>query len=156
MYQFSIHCIGSLKEAYWRDAEAEYFKRLAPYAKFSVKEYSETRFDDPRDKQRVVAEEGERLSKGLSQDAFTIALDVKGAALNSEQFATLLQEHGEVGRPIQFVIGGPLGIDNAVLDSADRTISLSPLTVTHQLARIVLAEQLYRAMTIVHGKPYHY
>ncbi|MDO8490326.1 MAG: 23S rRNA (pseudouridine(1915)-N(3))-methyltransferase RlmH [bacterium] len=156
MYRFSCSTVGSLKEAYWRDACDEYLRRLKPYARFSITEVGETRFSKATDRERVVQTEGERLLKIAPHGAYVIALAPDGIQHSSEQFAKLLKREGEGGRVISFVIGGPLGLSEDVLKSAHAIVSLSSLTFTHQLARVVLLEQVYRAMTIVHDKTYHY
>lgn len=155
MLSFTIIAVGSLKSL-WREADSEYRKRLRPYAKVNMIEVPEVPFRDPRDSLRVQKHEAEHISKRIPQDAFTIALDLRGKNLTSEQFARVINDQAEGGRQIAFLIGGPLGLAGDLRDSCNLTLSLGSLTLTHQLARIVLFEQLYRAMTILHGKQYHY
>ena len=156
MYRITILTIGTLKESYWREAMVEYVKRLTPYARLEIKELSETPFRSASDKARVIADEGERIMAQISADAAVILCDVAGRSVSSEEFAPALKVKGESGAHLVFVLGGPLGVSEALQQRAQLRLSLSLLTFTHQLARIVLAEQLYRAMTIIHGKAYHY
>ncbi len=156
MYQLQLLCIGTLKEKYWREACAEYEKRLKPMARVRVQEIPEEPFAGVADRARIVAKEGEKILKAIPKDAYVIMLSPEAKQKTSEHFAQVLREEGERGRQLVFLIGGPLGFSQDVRDRADTILSLSSLTFTHQLARIVLIEQLYRAMTIVHGKQYHY
>ncbi|MBI2644566.1 23S rRNA (pseudouridine(1915)-N(3))-methyltransferase RlmH [Candidatus Uhrbacteria bacterium] len=156
MYHIKIICIGKLKEQYWRDAEKEYVKRLGAYAKFSVHEIPEEPFRSSAERIQVLAKEGGKMIKIIPKDAYCIALEIKGKSFSSESFAELIQGHGECGGMIVFCIGGALGLSDEVLERANTRCSFSALTFPHQLVRIVVLEQVYRAMTIVHGKQYHY
>lgn len=156
MYRISVIAVGALKEAYWRDACDEYSERLKPYARLSVTEVGETRFSKSTDRARVVRTEGERLLRVVPRGAHVIALVPSGKSYSSEQFADVLKREGESGHMICFLIGGPLGLSDDVLRFAQQKLTLSSLTFTHQLARVVLFEQVYRAMTIIHSKTYHY
>lgn len=138
MYKISIIAVGPLKEAFWKDAIAEYEKRLTPFAKVRV----------------VDVEEVEE--RHLPKDAFVIALDLTGKQYSSEKFAEFLQREGEVGRELVFLIGGPHGLSRELVEKAHVKVSLSELTFTHGEARAILFEQLYRAMAILAGKTYHY
>lgn len=155
MYSITIITVGTLKKL-WQDADAEYRKRLRPYAKMNVIEMPEVPFRDSRDAPRVQKHEAEHITRRLPAGAYKIALDMRGKNLTSEQFARALNDQSEGGRQIAFLIGGPLGLSGDLRDSCNLTLSLGSLTLTHQLARIVLLEQLYRAMTIIHQKTYHY
>lgn len=156
MYQIKIIVIGKLKEDYWRDAEKEYLKRLGAYAKIFIHEIPEESFRSPSERTHVLAKEGEKMIKLISKDAYCIALEIKGKSFSSESFAELIKNNGERGGMIVFCIGGALGLSDEVLNRANMRCSFSALTFPHQLVRIVLLEQVYRAMTIVHGKQYHY
>ncbi len=156
MYIIKVIVIGKLKEAYWRDAEKEYVKRLGAYVKFSVHEIQEEPFRSSAERTQILAKEGSKILKLIPDGAYCIALDIKGKSFSSESFAGLIQDTGERGGIIVFCIGGPLGLSEEVLNRANMRCSFSALTFPHQLVRIVLLEQIYRAMTIVHGKQYHY
>ena len=155
MYKLSIIAVGSLKEAFWKDAISEYQKRLAPYAKISVVEVAETPYKSASEAITVMRAEAENIKKRLPSGAFTIALVKEGKALTSEGFAELLKREGEGGHEITFLIGGPLGLDDVLAKSCHARLSLSSLTFTHGQARANLFEQIYRAMTILSGKSYH-
>lgn len=156
MYTVSIITVGSLKEQYWKDAEHEYIKRFTPYANIDVCSMKEYAFRAVSEKETVLIHEGELILKKIPKDAYCILLDRTGVEVSSESFAECLKHEGERGRRIVCIIGGPLGISEAVRKRAHKVFSFSHLTLPHQLARIVLIEQIYRAMTIIHGKQYHY
>jgi len=156
MYQISIITVGSLKESYWREAEKEYLKRLTPYAKVAIHELKEEAFKNANDKNRVLIAEAERIVKKIPKDATIILLDIEGTTKTSEAFAHMLHSEGGRGEHIVCIIGGPLGIHESIKSKARYSLSLSRLTFTHQIARILLLEQLYRALTILAEKSYHY
>ncbi|MBI4242540.1 MAG: 23S rRNA (pseudouridine(1915)-N(3))-methyltransferase RlmH [Planctomycetes bacterium] len=156
MFRITIVAVGSLKESYWRDAAQEYLKRLKPYAKFTIKELKEEAFKDEKDKKRVFAQEAVRIIASLPIDATYILLDLDAKQISSEEFAKNIQAMGERGSHLCFIIGGPLGVSDEVRQKADFLMTLSQLTFTHQIARILLLEQLYRAVTIIQRKTYHY
>ena len=156
MYRFTCITVGTLKESYWRDACDEYLLRLKAYARLSLTEVGETRFSKVTDRARVMKSEGERILHIIPTGAYVVALTPDGISHSSEKFAEHIRREGEGGRTICFIIGGPLGLGDEVLRASHILLSLSSLTFTHQLARVVLFEQLYRAMTIVHNKTYHY
>ena len=156
-----IICIGNLKEPYLRDAEKEYLKRLAPYCKVSVTELREERL--PRDaseadEENVRKKEGETLigAAGKKVSAYIFALDMRGAGQTSEKFAENIQGIADRGKStLVFFIGGSLGLSKTVRERADAVLSLSGMTFPHQLTRVILLEQLYRAQKIQRGEPYH-
>ncbi len=157
----SIHIIvvGSHKESYFKEAEAEYLKRLTPYAKIKITQIPEHSFraDEPREKSQEV--EAEKIMKYLLGDAgntYIIVLDEKGKLKDSVALSKHLQEIGQNGTPLTIIIGGPRGLSPSLVKKANLVLSLSPLTFPHQLVRVILAEQLYRAGTIAAGKTYHY
>lgn len=156
MYLFTLLTVGKLRQTFWRDAQSEYLKRLKTYARCSVREVGETRFRDSTDRQRVIQEEGRALISKIPSQGSVCALSPEGTSMTSERFADFIERTGDSGNPITFVIGGPLGLSDEITSKADMILSLSALTFTHELARIVLLEQLYRAMAILHGKKYHY
>ena len=144
-----IVCIGKLKEKYWQDAAAEYIKRLSRFCKLSVTELPESRSDSSEEESKEILS---RLPKG----AFIIALDVKGTRFSSEAFAKKISDLALEGRSdICFVIGGSNGFDDSVRDAADLRLSFSDFTFPHQLMRVVLLEQIYRAFKIINNEKYH-
>src|SRR5688572_16029741 len=156
MYRLTVIAVGSLKESYWKDAISEYAKRLSASAKVRVVEVAETPFKSQGEAPAVMRAEAETLKKKIPDGAYVIALDKGGKKPSSEEFAAWIAREGEGGREIVFVIGGPLGLDPAFARECHASLSLSSLTFTHGEARAILFEQLYRAMTILGGKTYHY
>lgn len=156
MFRITVVAVGSLKESYWRDAVQEYVKRLKPYAKLTIKELKEEAFKDENDKKRVLAMEGAKILATIPHDTACILLDTDGKQMTSEELASSIREMGERGNHLCFIIGGPLGISDEVRKKARLSLSFSRLTFTHQIARILLLEQLYRAVTIIRRKTYHY
>lgn len=156
MLNIKIIVVGKFKEKYWSEAEAEYKKRLTPYAKISLVELPDLAFKNEADRLRVRKAEADKIKNAIPENAFVIALTEDGKKYNSIKFASWLDKLNQSGQQIVFVIGGPLGLDRDFLKNVNATLSLSDLTVPHQLARVVLFEQLYRTVTINSGKQYHY
>lgn len=155
MLHITILAVGKIKEEYFKEACGEYVKRLSPYARVSVEEIPYEPFRHDGEKNKVKQKEGERIKKFLEKrDEYEIfLLDEHGEEYTSEQFADTI---GKISKPIVFVIGGSLGMSEEVLSLPHKKIALSSLTFPHELVRVVLFEQLYRAVTIIHGKTYHY
>lgn len=154
MIRITLVAVGRLKEAHWRDAAGEYLKRLRPYATVDVVEVPDR--DVTRDEARALAEEAADVMRVLPQGAHVIALDIGGRRPSSEEFADDLSAHMVEGRShLAFVLGGAAGLAPEVLSLANARLSLGPMTLPHQLARVVLLEQIYRAFRIVRGEPYH-
>lgn len=157
MFRFTIIAVDSLREPFWREAFVEYAKRLVPYAKLSVVEVAAEKFSANDDPAAVRAREAERLRKALAAaKAETVAiLSEHGRTFTSPAFAGWLKSQ-EAHGSIAFVIGGALGLDDTLHNEADLQLSLSPMTFLHEMARVVLIEQLYRGCAINAGKRYHY
>jgi 23S rRNA (pseudouridine1915-N3)-methyltransferase len=151
-----IYAVGKLTESYWRQACAEYLKRLGHYAKVTVVEVpdvSEQLFADRGD---VLQQEAAGLRNRLKRCQRYIALDVSGELVSSEQLATLLQEQIASGLgSLGFVIGGSCGLEPQLLQDSCHRLSFGRITLPHNLARVVLLEQLYRAFKIIRREPYH-
>lgn len=156
MYKLTILAVGALKEPFWKAAIAEYEKRLSAYAKTRVIEVAETPFGSPTEAPTVLRSEAVKLQGRIPEGAFTVALVKEGRALTTEKFAETVAREGQGGREIVFLIGGPLGLSSELATACHMKLSLSSLTFTHGEARAVLFEQLYRAMTVLAGKTYHY
>lgn len=156
MFKFTIICVGKLKEKHWQAAQDEFLLRLKPHAKVDVLEVKAEAFGATRTPEQAMRTEAERLLGRLPADAVIIALERAGAECSSPSFSEFLKETGGTGSHLVFVIGGASGLDARVLASARKKISLSKMTLTHEMARIFLLEQVYRAMTILAGKTYHY
>ena len=147
-------CGGRLKERHWREAADEYLKRLAPYARLEVTEVADR--DVTADEPRALAAEAADVLRALPAGATVVALEIGGRVRSSEEFAAWLEDLGVRGRShVVFVVGGAAGLGADVLARADERMSLGPMTLPHQLARVVLLEQVYRAFRIVRGEPYH-
>jgi len=159
MLNLRIVAVGKIKERFLQQGIAEYSKRLGPYCRLEIVELKEEPFKEPlSDKERlqVVAREGERILGQLGNRSFVFALDPRGRALSSEELAEHISKLALDGTSqVEFVIGGPLGLSSAVRERADFVLSFSKFTFPHQLMRLILAEQLYRAMTIIRGEQYH-
>lgn len=155
MWNITIVAIGKVKEAYFRDAVEEYAKRLGPYVKLSFQELKPEPFHGEGDKLKAKKAEGERLSAFLERrpESYVIILDERGKRYSSSAFARHLEK---ISQPIIFVIGGSLGIDERIIEQYKNSISLSDMTFPHEMARMVLVEQIYRAITILKEKEYHH
>jgi 23S rRNA (pseudouridine1915-N3)-methyltransferase len=153
--RITIIAVGRLKESFWRDAAAEYLKRLPPYADVRVIEVPD-RDPGKGGDARALAEEGEAVLRAIPEGAHVIALEVGSRSLSSERFAERLSGLALDGRShVAFLIGGSLGLADGVLARADERVSFGDMTLPHNLARIVLLEQVYRAFRIIRGEPYH-
>ena len=145
----SIVCIGKLKERFWQDAADEYIKRLGRFGKLELIQLPESKSDD-------IDEESESLISHIPKGSYVIALDVKGKSFTSEGFAKKIADLGLIGTShISFVIGGSNGYNNEVREKADLLLSFSEFTFPHQLMRVILLEQVYRAFKINAGEKYH-
>ena len=155
-----IVAVGKLKEKYLREGVAEYEKRLAPFASVELLETREEYMaENPSEAQRqeTLAKEGERLLRLVPERSFLIVLDVKGKLLSSEALAKELAARALQGQSdLTFLIGGAFGLSPAVRDRADLRISFSPMTFTHQMVRLLLYEQIYRAFKINRGVNYNW
>ena len=155
-----IVAVGKLKEKYLREGVAEYEKRLAPFASVELRETREEYMaENPSEAQRqqTLAKEGERLLRLVPEKSYLIVLDVKGKLLSSEALAKELASRALQGQSdLTFLIGGAFGLSPAVRDRADLRISFSPMTFTHQMVRLLLYEQIYRAFKINRGEKYHW
>jgi 23S rRNA (pseudouridine1915-N3)-methyltransferase len=145
--------VGKTRDAHLRALVAEYLKRLGRFARCEVTELRECTADDPR---ACLDEEGKRIVGALASDALAVLLDVSGAVRwSSEELAAQVEGwQGRSVREVAFVVGGHLGVSEEVRRRAQVRWSLSRLTLTHEMARVVLVEQLYRAYTITRGLPY--
>lgn len=154
-----IVAVGKLKEKYLVDGIQEYLKRLAPYAKVQIAEVADEKAPDtmsPAEEEQVRVREGERILAQLRPDAHVIALAIGGTMWTSEELSDQLARLATYGRPnVAFVIGGSHGLSEAVLKRSDAKLSFGRMTLPHQLMRLVLVEQVYRAFKIQRGEPYH-
>ena len=155
----SIVTVGKLKEKYLKQGIAEYTKRLGPFAKVEVMEVADEKAPENLSETEMVQvkkAEGNRILSKISPDAHVIALAINGKMKTSEQLAHDLDQLATYGKSkVAFVIGGSLGLSEDVLKRANDTLSFSKMTFPHQLMRLVLVEQIYRAFKINRGEPYH-
>lgn len=160
MMKITVLCIGKLKASFLKDGVQEYLKRLTSYASVSILELNEERVGDkPNDADRrlAVEAEGERLLKRIKSEQFVFLLDVHGSIMSSEQLSEKLEELGVAGRSdIVFVIGGAFGVAQSLRERADVKLSFGKMTYTHQMIRMLLTEQIYRAFKIMKNEPYHW
>jgi len=155
----SIVAIGKLKEKYLKQGIDEYIKRLSAYAKVDIIELPDEKAPEnlsDQDMKIVKDKEGERILSKISPDAHVIALAIEGKMKSSEELADNMDRLATYGKSkVTFVIGGSLGLSDAVLRRADEKLSFSRMTFPHQLMRLILLEQVYRAFRINRGEPYH-
>ena len=158
--RFYIVCIGKLKDAYLRDGVAEFVKRMRPYGGITITELNESKIGDKpsdADRKQVVDEEGERLLKAVPKNAYTVLLDVYGKTMSSEDLAkTVAKLEVDGVSDMAFIIGGAFGVSEALRQSVNYKLSFSPMTFTHQMVRLLLVEQIYRASKINRNEPYHW
>ena len=159
MLNMRIVCVGKLREQFYIDAFNEYSKRLSAYCKFECVELNETKLgSSPSDKEIAAAldKEAVDIERALGKDAYVIAMCVEGKQLKSEDFAQKINSLAVSGRGrICFVIGGSFGISQRIKQRADMRLSMSEMAFPHHLARVMLAEQIYRAFKIMKGSKYH-
>lgn len=144
MQKVNIVCVGKLKESYWRDAITEYSKRLSRFCKVTIKELPEC---------KTLQEESVAISRAVT--GFKIALCVEGKKLSSENLAEVVKTQVDRGSEITFIIGSSTGLDEQIKSNADLKLSFSDMTFPHQLMRVILLEQIYRAFMINAGSEYH-
>lgn len=157
--RFTCIAVGKIKEKFYRDAVEEYRKRLSRYCKLEILELPDEKTLEgagAAEEAAVREREGGRILKAIREDAYVIALAIEGKSLDSVELSQKLDNLGISGRShIVFVIGGSLGLSQAVMERADEAISFSRMTFPHQLMRVILLEQVYRSFRIMKGEPYH-
>jgi 23S rRNA (pseudouridine1915-N3)-methyltransferase len=148
-----ILCVGKIKEKFFTEGICEYQKRIDAYTKFSIVEVKEV---NTLDINKNITEEGKNLLSKISEDEFVITLEIKGKMIDSVELARLIEEKMTYGfSKITFVIGGSNGLSSDVIKRSNYHLSFSEFTFPHQLMRLVLIEQIYRALTIINNKEYH-
>ena len=156
---FTILCVGQIKEKYFRDAIAEYQKRLSRYCKLQMIEVADEKTKEnasEAENDLIRKKEGERLLKHIKDSDYCITLEIDGKMLTSEGLSKEIDRLGLAGKSsLVFVIGGSIGLDTAVLKRSDYALSFSKMTFPHQLMRVILLEQIYRSYRIMRGEPYH-
>lgn len=154
----ALICMGRLKEKYWRDAAAEYEKRLSRFGKWETIELPdlpEPSNSSPAIEEQIKKKEGDAILAKIRDGDVVVCLCIDGKQMDSVQLSRKLTELIDTGRRVVFVIGGSLGLSDEVVRRAQVKLSFSPMTFPHQLARIMLLEQTYRAMKIAAGERYH-
>ncbi|MEZ4180314.1 MAG: 23S rRNA (pseudouridine(1915)-N(3))-methyltransferase RlmH [Candidatus Doudnabacteria bacterium] len=155
MYKISIICLGKLKESGYKQLEAEFSKRLSPFAKFQIIELAEEPYFENTDLDKVRFKEAQKIKKQIKSDSVVVMLEEAGLSKDSLEFASFIERIGSIQKEIVFILGSGIGLDPSVKEFSNYTLSLSPMTFPHNMARVVLVEQIYRAMTILSGKDYH-
>ncbi len=154
-----ILCVGKIKEKFYCDAISEYSKRLSKYCNLEIIQVSDEKTPENASENEVALikeKEGERILKNIKDRDFVIALAILGKQQDSVAFSKYIENLGITGQSnISFVIGGSLGLSDTVLKRCDYQISFSKMTFPHQLMRVILLEQIYRAMRIMNNEPYH-
>ena len=146
-----IIAVGTIKEDYYTGAVKEYSKRLNPYTKLQIVQVPDENCDDKTKKKEAAS-----ILKNIKESDYVITLEIKGKKFSSEQFAKKIEELGVQGHSdLCFVIGGSLGLDESVLSRSNLALSFSDMTFPHQLMRVILLEQIYRAFKIIRNEPYH-
>ena len=157
--KITILCVGKIRETFYKDAVAEYAKRLSKYCTFEVIEVADEKTPDKTSdalNDQIKEKEGKRLLEKIKEDAFVCTLEIGGKSMGSVEFADFIDDlsiHGKSN--LVFVIGGSLGLHSSVCKRSDAALSFSKMTFPHQLMRVILSEQIYRAFRIIHGEPYH-
>lgn len=158
MPTIQIICVGKLKENYLRSASFEYCKRLSRYCKLDILELPDVKIPDRLNENlsnEIKAKECDNIIRHIKKDSYVIALDLKGKQLTSEDFSSHLEEIAMSSSHVTFIIGGSLGLTNNLLNWCNEIICFSKMTFPHQLIRLFLLEQVFRAFKISHGETYH-
>ena len=157
--KIKVVTVGKLKEKYLKDGIAEYSKRISRFAKFEMIELADEKTPDKAsesENQKILEIEGQRILSKVGDRDFVIVLAIEGKTFSSEEFSKQLEEASIKGfSTLTFIIGGSLGLAQDVKNRANLSVSFGRLTLPHQLMRLVLVEQIYRAFTIQQGSPYH-
>lgn len=154
-----IVCVGKIKEKFYDQAIAEYVKRLSRYCKLKIIEVADEKTPDHAStaiNNAIKSKEGQRILSSMEPNEYVIALCIEGKQLDSVELSTQINQLGIEGKSnITFVIGGSLGLAQTVIERANFCLSFSKMTFPHQLMRVILLEQIYRAYKIIYKEPYH-
>ncbi len=157
--RITILAVGKIKEKFFREAIAEYEKRLSRYCKLELIEVADEKTPEHAsraEEEQIKEKEAKRILEKIGSDAYVITLEILGKPMDSVSFSEMLQGLGVGGKSqITFVIGGSLGLHESVSKRADSKVSFSPMTFPHQLMRVILCEQIYRGFRILNHEPYH-
>lgn len=152
----SLLLVGKTASKLFAEGIADYESRISHYMPFNIKVIPELKNNKSMSEALQKEKEGELILKAIEPKDFIVLLDERGRQFRSVEFARWIGEKQQDGRPLTFIIGGPYGFSDAVYARADFKISLSPMTFSHQMVRLIFIEQLYRACTIMRGEPYHH
>lgn len=155
MTKIKFIVVGNTRSPFLREGERFYLERIGRYAPVEWVEIKAQKVTKGRSREEIIKVEAQAIAKKCLPDDHIIALDLKGKAYDSEGLAALVERLSQTPKRLCFVIGGPLGLAREVLDTARHRIALSRLTLTHEMSRLVLLEQIYRAHTIIRGEKYH-
>lgn len=158
MLKINIICVGKIKEQYLKDAINEYSKRLSKYCNLNILELQDKKIPEKSNvtiENQIKETESNDILLHLPKDSFNICLDLKGKEYSSIEFAKLLNEISLINSTITFIIGGSLGFNNTVINSCKGSVCFSKMTFPHQLIRVFLLEQIYRAFKINNNETYH-
>jgi len=155
MAKLKFIVVGKTKAPFLRQGEEFYLHKIRHYVNAEWIEVRGAKATKGKPDQKVLTEESLQIQKRIGARDFVVSLDMRGKALDSLELSRFLEGLLAKGRPITFIIGGPLGLHVSVEQRANETISLTRLTLTHELSRLVLLEQVYRAFTIITGRKYH-
>lgn len=153
----NLIAIGKIKEEFFQKAIKEYLKRLSGYCKINIKEIDGLKSKSSMEIDKIKAKEAEKILEQVSEGSFVIALDQRGKHLNNYELAAFIKDSiiNTGVQQLDIIIGGAFGLDENVIQRSNSLISLSKLTFTHQMVRIILLEQLYRTFKILNNEPYH-
>lgn len=153
-----IICVGKIKEKFYRDAIAEYMKRLGRYVTAEIVELADEKAPEnlsDKEKEQILDKEGSRILGAIKEKDHVIALAIEGKHLTSKGLAGYIDDHMKYGgNDIDMVIGGSYGLSKTVMDRSDMRLSFSDMTFPHQLMRVILLEQIYRSFRIIRNEPY--
>ena len=156
MVKIKVIAVGKIKESWIKEGMLHYQKLLKKYVELELVEIKEEKITKSRDTETILDAEAERILRYIEKHSLCVALDVKGKNLRSESFAKLLEENLSRGySEFVFILGGALGLSRRVLDACPIKLSLSQMTFTHEMSRLILLEQIYRAFSILKGTKYH-
>lgn len=154
--RLTLVSVGRIAEPFIQEGCTFYAQRICRYAEFHPVVVREERVSSRGKEGYILRQEGRRIREKLGPGAFAVALDERGRLLSSPDFSRSLERWSQSGvKGIAFLLGGPYGLDPKLTEEADFCLSLSPMTLTHGLARLLLLEQIYRAFTLLKGEPYH-
>ncbi|MFA6989588.1 MAG: 23S rRNA (pseudouridine(1915)-N(3))-methyltransferase RlmH [Candidatus Gastranaerophilaceae bacterium] len=148
--------VGKIKEKYLKVAIEDFLKRIKPYSSIKITEIPSEILKDLSSEEKAREIEAQKINNLLNTNSFVIALDVKGQNLSSEEFAEKIKKINHEGHnQLIFLIGGAVGLDKSIMEKADLRLSISKMTFTHQMVRLILLEQIYRTFKIINNEPYH-